>query len=360
MSLDLLLKDCEINYCIFEHMKNKEYSSIFYLSFLPYQSMLCKGILDYFDIKKLRDILIQEKDCIKIIEKVRVKIKLYEEKRIGKNVEILKKMHQEWLELMNTAYNKGNYILKQIGVIKLYDFGTYNIQNEFIGNTILNSWYMSEFLDIKSIGSEETNRDVMMLSRSMGIILGTICNEYLLEKRVYVMNSQINVKDKDFLLSSNDTKIFNNKYDKYISLLLFNIICSINFVLYFLGKIVPQNNQFYFRVKYNCCYYAVSSLQKLVEYSKQNVSVNTGVEDYIIEVEELEKIKASIGGSNLRNCIAHYKISEKDISEKEILKDVPFYGLIEKYCKKDYYSLDKELQVHLENISYLLEKWILG
>lgn len=360
ISLDSLLKDCETDYSI-ERYLEKKYSasvdgknlaSIFILGLLPYQSILsdgilAEGVLDHSDIKEVNDIFIKEKNCVKIIGKVRAKFKLYSEKSIQNNLNILKSIHSDWVELMNKD------------IFMTTDFGTFIISNEFIGNNILYSWYLNEFLSIKSIDSEQSAKDVKLFGESMGKILKFVCNKYSIQKKKAILNPKIQIKDKDFLLEQSKTIIFNNKYDKYVSILLFNILCSINFVLYFLGKIVRKNNEFYFRIKYNCCYYAISSLLKLANHSENN-TIQTGVENHIPDKEKLEKLIASIGGSGLRNCMAHYKISKNDIKENEILRSVPFYGLIEKYTSKDYYSLNKEIEDNLKNISLLLGKWVLN
>ena len=352
ISSDSLLKDCSTAYSIYNHMKSKRYGGIFYLQFVQYHSMLCTSILDDYYIKDIDHINIKRKDYEEILKKVRVKFKLYSEKSITSYKNDLENIHSQWYEFMKDHSWD-------------VDFGVFSVSGKYIGNTILDSWHLNEFLDIKEINSKQQEEYIKLFGEGMGDILRFMCDKYSIQSKKIILKPELQVEDNNFPLYRSNTIIFNDKYDKYISLLLFNILCSVNFVLYFLGKILPKNNEFYFRVKFICYDSSISSLRKLINYSEQNTAIETGVKNYTNKIEELERLKKLINdrsnnSSELRNCMAHYKISENSIKEQDILNNVPFYGLIEQYSGKDYDSLNEEISDNLKNISLLLETWVLN
>ncbi|MBY6930655.1 hypothetical protein [Clostridium botulinum] len=363
LSKKLLLKDCESVFLLYKYIEHKEYKQVFYLQVIPYFSFLCKGILDFYNVKSIEEINIKDKNINNTINNMRIKVKLYSEDKAKpkKSSEKLRKIHLDFYKLFKEVYNKGNPILKLMGLIKLYDFGTYSISDKFIGNIYLNYWYLDEILGVEEIGTEKSKENIILFSMGIGKVLGFVCNKENILNSTYILDSKINITNNDFLLINNNTKIFNDNYDKYISLLLFNILCSINFIIYFLGEILPKDNQFYFRVKFSCYYSSISSLRKLINYVDSNRTIKTGVENYIEEIEKLEKLKNSLGKqSDFRNCLLHYRITEEYIAKEKLLLNAPFYGIIEKYTGKDYYTFNQQLEENLKDISLMLEKWILN
>lgn len=273
----------------------------------------------------------------------------------------MKKIHLEFYNFFKRLYDNESCDLKSTGLMKLYDFGTFSISNKYIGNVYLDHWYLNEILDVTEIGTEESKKNIILFSKALGYILRSVCNKECVSKEAFPVINEISIEYKDFLLGDRNNRIFNNKYNLYVSLLLFNIICSINFVIYFLGKILTNDNQFYFRVKFICYYSSILSLRNLINYADNNPKIKTGIEDYISEIKKLEELKGSLGEkSKLRNCLLHYRINEEYIDKKEILTDTPFYGLIEKYTGESFYSFNYQLDNNLKNISLMLERWILN
>lgn len=363
ISKQLLLEDCQSVFSLFEQIKNEDYSPIFILQAVTYLSFLCNGILDFYNIKYVEEINVKEESIKKIINDMRIKVKLYSEDNAKpkKSMQDLEKIHLDFYNSFKKLYDNANPVFKLRGLIKLYDFGAYSISGKYIGNTYLNYWYLNKILGVEEIGTEECKENVILFSTGLGYILKFVCDKEHISKKTFDLNTEIKVQSKDFLLMSNSTKILNDKYYKYSSLLLFNIICSINFVIYFLDKVLPQDNQFYFRVKFICYYSSISSLRKLVNYIDNNHTIKTGIENYVKQIKKLEEFKKSLGEeSKLRNCLLHYKISEKYVSKEEILLNEPFYGLINKYTGRDYYTFNHQLDDNLKDISLMLERWILN
>ncbi|MGL5479159.1 MAG: hypothetical protein ACRDCB_09005 [Clostridium sp.] len=363
ISKQLLLDDCESALSLIDYVKYKDYEVVFYMQMMPYFSYLCNSILKFYDFKNKDKINIKDKNVATIISNMRLKLKLYSERKTKplQSTKTLERIHLDFYDFFLKKYLNYNYFLKLLGIVELNDFGTYKIQDKYIGNIYLNQWYLNELFDINEIGSMESKDNILLFSSELAHILKRICqDENILTQNLYE-NDNIVIEEYNFLLFNTPTKIFNDKYDKYSSLLLFNILCSINFTLYFLDKILPKENQFYFRIKFSCYYSSISSLRLLINQVNCNNEIKTGVENYIKQIEDIENFKYSFGEpSKLRNCILHYKIREEDIPKEDILYNTPFYGLIEKYTKKDYFSFSKELDKNLRELSLILENWILN
>lgn len=354
----LLRDDWESALKLVNNIKGKEYEDIFYLQMIPYFSFLCKGILEFCESNNLVGIIIDDKNTEKIMANMRVKIKLYSEKKTRpiKSAKELEKIHFLFHEYFKKKNYSSNNILMLLIPVKFPDFGTYSISDKFIGNIYLNYWYINEILSIEEIGIEKGKENIKLFSEGVGRILAAIKQEDINTFK----NPIINIIEKDFSLKDNNTNIFNDKYDKYISLLLFNILCSINFIIYFLCKILPEDNKFCFRIKFICYYSSISSLVKLINKAENDKKINIGIENYHEKIKYLEELKTSLGEySKLRNCIFHYKVRKEDIDIKEILPSEPFYGLIEKYTGENFYSFSKKIDKNLNEISLMLEKWIL-
>lgn len=362
ISKQLILEDTESALHIFYTILNKNYAPVFWLQSIPYFSFLCESILNFYDINNIEEIEIKDNNIKKIISSMRIKTKLYSERKSKpkKSIEELEKIHLNFYNYFKELYANVNIILKLIGISKLYDFGTYRISDKYIGNIYLNYWYLDKILDIQEIGSQNSKKNIILFSEGLGKVLRFVCEKENISIKSFTLDNKINIEYKDFLLINKITKIFNDKYDKYSTLLLFNILSSVNFIIYFLGKILPKDNKLYFRAKFICYYSSISSLEKLINYTNSNKNINTGIENYIDRIEELKCLKDSFReDSTLRNCLFHYKIQENCISEKELIFNVPFYGLIEKYTNTDYYTFNQSLDDNLKKISSMLEDWIL-
>jgi hypothetical protein len=327
-----------------------DFAPIFSLGIMPYYAMCIDGILKFFEDKNYNIIFNNNYEYRKVLEKIRCKTKMYNNK-INKNSNIVNNIHKN----QNNIFRK---MLKFKFLEKFnfyYDFGTYIVSNKFVGNTFMYNWYLNEISNIKT---NKVENSIFCFSKAMGELLSCVYSEFLYSKQLYVpikKIDKIHITNRDFNLNKIKTSIFNNKYDKSVTILIFNILCSINFVQYLLNQILPEKNLLQFRIRYTCYYYAVSSLKALIRFSEQNQNIKTGVENYEVQIHKLSQLE----NGKFRNFILHYKISENDLKANEIIIDVPFYGLIEKYTGTDYLSINKEISNKLKQLSILLEKWIL-
>lgn len=360
INIKLITQDCEFNYKLLKFMnenENEDNLSIFHMQYTPYLSFLCNGILDFLNIKNSNQ-YIDDIEVARLIKKNRAKVKMYcDGTSISKCRKIIKEIHEEsYLYFKNIFDSK---IVKNFDHLG-YDFGTYICSNKFIGNTFLDEWYIDNFFKLSEINSYKTKGNIIKFYSFIGSMIKLFSSNESKKDFLSFNILREKIENRDFLLEKDDNELLNNRDDKYILLLLFNILSSINFVQYCFKNIINETNEFYFRVKFICYYYSINTLEKLTNYSNNNKDISTGIDKYIKEIKELRKLKDSFEkNSNLRNCILHYKITEKEIEENEIMTQVPFFGILEKYTKEDFYTLDIKLEKYLIDISNLLEKWIL-
>ena len=347
MSLNLILNDANTIKIVYENIQNEDFASVFFMGIIPYISIWIDSTSEFFKQMNIEIYTTEDKELVK---EIRSKIKMYNEK-IKKNVEKSNLIY----EFHNSLF-KSTSKYKFIRILNLYDdFGTYLSNNKYIGNTYLYNWYYGCSRK-KEIGNMDIIREK---SYKIGEILGStlqILGEFFdKDSKKILLDNKLEISYKDYNLSNRSSKIFNNTYDKDITLILFNILCSINFVLYFLNNILPKDNFLYFRIKYNCYYYSMYSLNKIIDYNKINKYDSYTLESKINKL----KIEDRIVRNRFRNCMSHYQVTNYDLEEDEILLDVPFYGLIEKYFGKDFNSLNREIYEKLTELSNILEDLIL-
>lgn len=348
MSLNLILNDANTIKNLYENIYIEDFASIFLMGIIPYTSIWIDSTSEFFKQMNIES-YIDEEDK-ELVKEIRSKIKMYNEK-IKKNVKKLNSIY----EFHNNIF-KSTIKYKFIRVLNLYDdFGTYLLDNKYIGNTYLYHWYYGcsrkKEIDNIDIIKEKSYRIGKILDRTLQVL-----NEFIdKDSKKSLLNYKLEISYKDYNLSKQSSKIFNNIYDNDLTLILFNILCSINFILYLLNNILPKDNLLYFRIKYNCYYYSLYSLDKIIEYNKINKYDNYTLESKINK----HKIENKIIRNKFRNCMSHYKITNDNLERDEILLDVPFYGLIEKYFGQDFNSLNKEIYEKLTDLSNILEDLIL-
>jgi hypothetical protein len=318
------------------------------MAIIPYTSIWIESTSSF--LKQIGLDIYTSKEDEKLVKEIRSKIKMYNEK-IKKNVEksnLIYKFHNDLFK----SIAKYNFIRK---LNLYYDFGTYLIDNKYIGNTYLYHWYYGcskkKEIDSMEIIEDKSYRISNILGNTLSLV-----QELTNKNEIgFLLNDELEISYKDYNLGKKNSKIFNGEYDKDATLILFNILCSINFVLYFLNKLLPKDNLLYFRIKYNCYYYSMYSLDKIIEYNKINKYDICTLETKINKLKREDEII----GNKFRNCMAHYNITEDDLKEDEIILGVPFYGLVEKCLRQDFNTLNGELSEKLIHLSDVLEDLIL-
>ncbi len=212
---------------------------------------------------------------------------------------------------------------------ELNNVGVYLINEEYIGNTILYSDYLRIFRDTKK-GLYESSEDILDLSIKMGGALCEIIN--LLEGKKYEFaTSNIplsEIKSEDMIL---DTCFFyKGDINKQVC---FNILCSIDFILYVLTKICSVESTLLFRAKYLSIYHAVQDLK---------------------ELKIFPNIESSLINKKFRNDMAHYGLFK--YYDNTIYANLPFYGIVEERFGKSFYEMIPVLNNTMEIIQKTIKK----
>lgn len=222
-------------------------------------------------------------------------------------------------------YNVRSLLEKVIGY---YNVGTDYFNEEVCGNTILCAMY----LPFKFLGDEKIGPKI----RDLSIIIGRLAAYFLgtnLEPFSY--------DDKNNIVKYRDYHFFRKspiKLKSDLGIVLFCILCGINYVIEFLDKFFVDEIPQKFKYAYLQYYYLCDFIDEL------NIANNTNYH-----------INKTLKNKTLRNCFAHYGLGqfmkETEINEKDILK-----GLTEKAFHMDYFSCKSVLYEYLIDLKIKLKK----
>lgn len=224
-------------------------------------------------------------------------------------------------------YNIRSLLEKVIGY---YNVGADYCNGEVCGNTILCAMY----LPFKFLGDEKIGPKIGDLS----IIIGKLVASFLgtnLEPFIYDNKNNI-VKYRDY----NFFKRSPVKLKSDLGIVLFCILCGINYVVEFLDKIFVDEIPQKFKYAYLQYYYLCDFIDEL------NIANNTNY-----------YINKTLKNRTLRNCFAHYGLGqfmkETEINEKDVLK-----GLTEKAFHMDYFFCKSLLYEYLIDLKNQIEETI--
>lgn len=261
--------------------------------------------------------------------------KLYYEK-LRQGHKIFEDSYEVFSNKLIENLNKSDEYFFNIRRLREKIFGYYNVgadlfNNEFCGNTILGMMYTPiSFFE---------NPDAKIYIRNMGIIAGELagffnCTEFPVYKYDDINNI---VKYKDYHFFKNCPLKSKDK----LSLVLFSILCNINYTVEFIDKYFVDEIPQKFKFAYLQYYYLCDFIDTLNKYNNLNYQLNKSLKD-----------------RDIRNCIAHYGLGrfmkETDIIENDILK-----GLTYKSFNKDYYSTKNILYSYLKSLSEQIKSDIL-
>ena len=315
-AFDLVRADARFIYTITDIHKNAKNLQNNYVSmFLPYLGVITDGINKWGEKVGFKGPNFNEEER-EFYADVRNKHKLFD---LNLN---------DYLNVMNKKFEESdNYFYKIRGPLEFYyNVGVDVYRNRICGNTVLCSMY----LPYQPFSDESSGPWLM----KMAIKAGEIASFYGCK-----MMPLINY-DKRNLASTKDFHFFKNcplKIKNELGFLLFNIVCSINYVIEFIEKFfieeIPQKLKF----AYLQYYY-------LTEFVRE---INL---KYCLKI----KVDNSLMHRKFRNCIAHYGLgafmSEKDIIENDVLK-----GLTHKAFGEDYFHTKEKLFTILTSLRDQIE-----
>ena len=240
---------------------------------------------------------------------------------------LLDKTYKEYrLQLMDILKQSDDYFysirtLSSIVTNVYNNVGTDICHGEYCGNTILCGIYTPFKGFDNSIGPK---------IRDMSVVAGKLVSFFCLGKPY--------AYEYDHLckLSSHDYHFFNNcplKLKNEVGLVLFSILCSINYCIVFVEKYITEEIPQKFKFCYLMYYYLCDFILDLNKETGLNLYLNSDLKN-----------------RDLRNCLAHYGLGQyiknSDIVQSDLLK-----GLTIKAFKKDYFEAKEELYKFMNELA---------
>lgn len=334
LALSIILSDCFTYNAIIKTLR-QDLHSYFWLGITPYVALTVNEADNWF--KKTRiadeDLSVSTK---KHVELLRGKSKFYSSDSLvdyPSHIAELKKIHKEHIEY----FTKSLRFKWQKKVNLYYDFGTYKANGNYIGNTLLFSWYYpSAETEGIPIFDTKISYDI---AYSIGQFFGKVLS--IFDEVSFTFS---NVANGDGLKITNKDHNLNYGFfpnQDYSYKMLFNLLCAINFVLLVVNFVLPDSNWLKLRINYLAYYYCCESVQIFNKTSGLTI---------IMPSEYCNR--------EFRNCMAHYGLGQA-ITVNEVINDVPFYGLVEKHFKIDYKSLLCNIIDNLSLMSHELANKVL-
>ncbi|WP_255288836.1 hypothetical protein [Bacillus cereus] len=168
---------------------------------------------------------------------------------------------------------------------------------------------------------------------------------------------ELNVKNEDYRFSLEDRiPLFGNDIDDDINIILFNILCGINYALVILPQVLSKETNLYKRIVSICCYSSIQALGKLLRTDEQS-SRYYGAVERKKEINNIISTTNNLYVPSLRNNIFHYGIREDDL--KVICKEIPFLcGLVEANIGISVSEFMQNQDVILVRLQKLLTDWL--
>lgn len=301
---------------------SKKDGPVFALAAAPY---ICLVTNEAYEWCKRAKINISPFESKTILENIRAKAKLFSNDKIVS----FEEQRTAFRKIIRTEHTYYKDLAKPYCPHFLIDdVGTYTINKIYIGNTIQYA-YDFQLFSKPNTPIYESGNEIMSFSTEIGSKLQEIVTKLTGEAYKLQYNSgtiQLHT-DKNFN--------FRRKFVQVDNILIFSLICRINYLMSFFKQNCPQNSMLYLRLIYITFYSLKNELDNLkIDYGR----IFDGYHD-----------------RTFRNCMAHYSLFQK-INSNEIMLSAIGYGLIEKYFHIEYSELVKTIEVKLTFILSKLEE----
>ena len=342
ISKNLLMQDIDTIYTIITQ-PDSESRSIFFMGAFPYFTAFIAGAVDFLEEHQINcSSLSIRNEFAPVLAKVRAKLKLYRE-RTGKNISTIDSIRDNQNE--EFAAQLRFPILQKFGIN--YDLGTYILDNRYVGNAFLYKWFFDE------VGEIQLKNPYFEYSKALGQAIRFIKDIWHINYLVCGNFDFETIATKDFNVTRRHSKLFGNNSNKGQCLFLFNIMCQVNFAMYYLKKVLDDENSLSIRIKYLTYYFSCSSLRSLKNYCEQNKTMF-----YTLNCLETENL-SNLLNEEFCNCMRHYEIRDSNLDGISIEPNKEFDTIISFYfgCSKADF-IDK-LNSNLEIIGGAIKKSVL-
>lgn len=318
VTLGLIIDDFKLIYALIkENNRRKEFGN-YNLALLPYIGFTVnEGVGWTQKVKALRDVIdLQIDDKENFYEDLRQFIKFYDQ-RVDELDLILQASYKESNDFF---FNELKPIAK---VFKMhYRYGVTFIRfedSEFPITSTINTMALLpgyRISNAKEYGSYIKNK-ATLAGKLVSIFTGI---KSLEEQSDFSFRKDLMVQDKDYgFLKRTDLSI---RYNSYF--ILFNIICTVNLMVYGVNGFIIEDTPIKLRGNYLIYYYLCDLTSELNEFFNAKFTIN--------------KVYYN---TKVRNAMAHYGLWQA-LGEEINLQD-RFGGLTNKYFNKDWTDLYKEI-----------------
>lgn len=309
-------------------INDRENSDVLFLGLMPYISLVINEAANWCENSNNK-IDSRTSEFFDLIRYLRTKNKFYTSDKYYTLVEQKERLG-EIIGIEKTYfYNKNIKMIKKNNEYEYNDVGTYKINNLYIGNNILYSDYyrpLGENKDGEYLGIHSSGSEIFKFARW---VPSAIYEIFLKISDEPIKNIQTSVK-KNFKVIDQDFRLdkcffYGGRIDKTI---LFNMLCSINYVSNIMDKILSKNSTLLFRIKYLIIYHILKDLKELNVISSYDSKFDNRI---------------------FRNSMAHYGLA-KSLNIENINENISLFGLVENNL---FISFGEMMDVMNENIKKL-------
>lgn len=218
---------------------------------------------------------INGKSYKKIIEKTRLRAKIYSSDRLAKSIKHIETNLEAITHDLTYNYNffqrmYMNFFGQEVLGLNLYK--EIPIFSNFLGYSYLSEFFEIDDLEQTKQGLIKNNEIGLFAQYSSHYILQVVsnANQHLAEPIIINDGSSLEInfddlKNSDHLLVPAERQSFfkNNNMDLSVSIFLLDILCTINFIKILLPKMIDNDSSLYFRLKLITYVSAVESIDKL-------------------------------------------------------------------------------------------------
>lgn len=215
-------------------------------------------------------------------------------------------------------------------ILGYYNIGADIINNEYCGNTILCAMYSPVNL-FKNQNAGEQLRDMAIIAGKIAGFLGCTLNT------IYEYKSDMKVGYDDFHFYKDTPLKINNE----LGLVLFSIICTINYTIQFIENYFTDEIPQKFKYAYLQYYYLCDFIEDLNDKNNTNFYLNT-----------------TLKHTEFRNCLAHYGLGQF-VTEKDIVEADPLKGLTQKAFGLNYFEAKEKLYCYLRDLVFEIKEYTL-
>lgn len=320
---------------IMKSIMKYEYSSLILLGFNCYLILIVIEALNYIENEYKITIKYKYKNKLK---SSRARIKPYD-KSFVEMVKDIKKINKETFEYYSSICNP---IVKESFPELIDNLGITLYCNRIIDNTFLDEIDNKKIIITnRKLDSNKTYEISMEVGKLIAIILKQINGKF--QEIDININNCIETKDYNVYYTQND--LFKKTLDIDCSLLLLNILCSINYYKYIIRNFNISNS-----LKYRIAYIVFSrTFNNLKEITDTN---------YLTSIRVILDRYNCLNNKYFRNKMFHYDIYN-DLTNKEFKGEEIYLGLINKYFNISEKEYMKIIDKYIDDISLVIEKTII-